>query len=71
VEEEEVSGIYTLGGKAGLEVTLKIAGTEVPMQVDTGATVAVIPTSMYQTYLSHVQLSPSQIRLQTYTVGSR
>ena len=37
------------------------------MEVDTGATVTVIPTGVYRSALSHVQVSLSSVRLQTYS----
>ena len=46
---------------------MNIAGSDVDMEVDTGATVTVIPTGVYPSALSHVQLSPSSVRLQTYS----
>ncbi|XP_062515266.1 uncharacterized protein LOC134190771 [Corticium candelabrum] len=47
---------------------MNIAGSDVDMEVDMGAAVTVIPTGVYQSALSHVQLSPpSSVRLQTYS----
>jgi hypothetical protein len=37
------------------------------MEVDAGATVTVIPTEVYEKASGHVQLSPSSVRLQTYS----
>ena len=53
--------------QGGVNVTMNPAGSDVDMEVDTGATVTVIPTKDYQSALSHVQLSPSTVRLQTYS----
>ena len=36
------------------------------MEVDTGATVTVVPKEVYNRHLSHVKLQPSAVKLQAY-----
>ena len=50
--------------------TLEIAGSETPMEVDTEATVTAIPISVYEQYLSHVQIHASTVTSKTYSGGS-
>ena len=45
---------------------MDVAGRQIELEIDTGATVTVIPTSTYQKYLKHIQLRPSTTRLHAY-----
>lgn len=45
---------------------MEVAGRELEMVVDTGATVTVIPTTVYRSVLSHVPLQSSTVQLQSY-----
>ena len=66
IDQEKV-GVFFAHKQGGVNVTMNTARSDVDMEVDTGATVTVIPTKDYQSALSHVQLSPSAVRLQTYS----
>ena len=46
---------------------MEIAGKQVMMEVDTGASVTVIPTAVYEQQLNRVQMAERQVRLQTYS----
>ena len=61
-----MSLICSLSGKGGVKVTLVVADTELDMEVDTGATVTVIPHEIYTQRLSHVPLKSSKVKLQSY-----
>ena len=61
--------VFAQSVKGGVKITLKVAGSQIPMEVDTGATVTVIPISVYEQYLSHVQLHVSTMTLKTYSGG--
>ena len=67
IDEDEVSLIFSLSDKRGIDVKLHVAGTEIDMEVDTGATVTVIPKAIYEKRLNHVQLRPSRAKLQAYS----
>ena len=67
IDQEEESVLFLLTSKGGVIVTMNITGSDIDMEVDTGATVTVIPTGVYQSSLSHVQLSSSSVHLQTYS----
>lgn len=58
--------ICSLSVKGGVKVTVVVAGAELPMEVDTGATVTVIPQNIYEQKLPHVHLKPSTVKLQSY-----
>ena len=45
---------------------IDVAGRQIELVIDTGATVTVIPTSKYQKYLKHMQLRPSTTRLNAH-----
>ena len=62
--------LFAQSGKGGVKITLEVAGSQIPMEVGTGATVTVIPISVYEQYLSHVQLHASTVSLKTYSGGS-
>ena len=47
-------------------MTIEVAGREVEMEVNTGASVSVVPTQMYNEVLSRVQLKKSTAQLQSY-----
>lgn len=53
--------------KKGYIVTMNVEGQDLPMQVDTGAAVTIVPESVYKAKLSHVKCEPSVIVLKTYT----
>ena len=67
LDQEEVGVLFSLTSKGGVNVTMNVAGSDVDVEVETGATVTVIPTGVFQSALSHVQLSGSAVRLQTYS----
>ena len=52
IDEDEASLIFSLSDKRGIDVKLHVAGTEIDMEVDTGATVTVIPKAIYEKRLS-------------------
>ena len=62
--------VFVQSGKGGVTITLEVAGSQILMEVDTGATVTVIPISVYEQYQSHVQLHASTVSLKTYSNGS-
>ena len=70
IDEDTVSVVFAQSGKGGVKITLEVAGSQIPMKVDTGATMTVIPISAYEQYLSHVQLHASMVSLKTYNGGS-
>ena len=46
--------VFAQSGKGGVKITLEVAGSQIPMEVHGHRTV--IPISVYEQYLSHVQL---------------
>ena len=70
IDEDTVSVVSAQSGKVGVKITLEVADRQIPMEVDTGATVTVIPISVYEQYLSHVQVHASTVTLKTYSGGS-
>ena len=48
-------------------MTIEVAGRNVEMEVDTGASVSVVPTQMYSEVLFHIQLKKSTAQLQSYS----
>ena len=62
--------VFAQSGKGGVKITLEVAGSQILMKVDTGATVTVIPISVYEQYLSHVRLHASTVTLKTCSGGS-
>ena len=68
VEEEEVCSLYGLGSQDALKVNMHmtVAGRELELIVDTGATITVIPRETYEKQLSHVKLQSSNVKLQSY-----
>ena len=67
-EDEEVSLICTLPEKSGSpKVQVEVAGTLLTMDVDTGASMTVIPTHIFSQFLTHVKLHTSKVKLQTYS----
>ncbi len=67
VDAEDVSLICSLSGRGGVKVTITVAGRHVEMEVDTGASVSIVPTQMYNEVLSHVQLKKGTAQLQSYS----
>ena len=68
IEEAVVSTIHTLSDtKGGPKVTLEVAGRDLELDVDTGASVTVLPHHVYSKYLKHVQLQKSKIAVQSYS----
>ena len=68
IEEAEVSTIHTLSDTKGCpKVTLEVAGRDLELDVDTGASVTVLPRHVYSQYLKHVQLQKSKIALRSYS----
>ena len=70
IDEDTVSVVFAQSGKGGVKITLEVGGSQIPMEVDTGATVTVIPISVYEQYLTHVQLHASTVSMKTYSGGS-
>ena len=66
VEEEEVCSLYGLGSQDAIKVNMTVAGRELELIVDTGATITVIPRETYEKQLSHVKLQSSNVKLQSY-----
>ncbi|XP_062502906.1 uncharacterized protein LOC134179903 [Corticium candelabrum] len=67
-EDDEVSMIYTLTDKqSSPKVTVEVAGALVTMDVDTGASMTMIPAYIYKRFLTHVKLQKSRVKLQTYS----
>ena len=68
-EKEAEFTLFTVGPKRNspITVTLHIDGCPLDMEVDTGATVSVIPISMKEKYFQTVVLEASDIILTTYT----
>ena len=67
-EDNEVSIIYTLTDKQNApKVTVEVAGALVTMDVDTGASMTVIPAYIYKRFLTQVKLQKSRVKLQTYS----
>ena len=67
VDAEDVSLICSLSGRGGVKVTIEVAGRNVEMEVDTGASVSVIATQMYNEVLFHVQLKECTAQLQSHS----
>ena len=65
VEEEEVCSLYGLGSQDAIKVNMTVAGRELELIVDTGATITVIPRETYEKQLSHVKLQSSNVKLQS------
>ncbi|XP_039629428.1 uncharacterized protein LOC120541637 [Polypterus senegalus] len=55
------------GEKSHISVKPKIEGTEVEMELDTGAAVSLISIKLYKKLLSHVPLETTDVVLKTYT----
>jgi hypothetical protein len=67
-DDEEVSLNYTLTDKpVSPKVQVEVAGTLLTMDVDTGASLTVIPAHIFRRVLTHVQLQKSNVKLQTYS----
>lgn len=45
--EEEVCSMYALSSKQAIKVIMQVAGRDIEMIVDTGASVSVIPKEIY------------------------
>ena len=58
--------MFAQSGKSEVKITLEVDGSLISMEVDTRATMTVIPISVYKQYLSHVQLHASRETLKTY-----
>ena len=67
IDEDTVSVVFARSGKGGVKIILEVAGSQIPMEVDTGAAVTVILISVYEQYLSYVQLHASTVTLKTYS----
>ena len=50
-----------------LYVNINIEGKMVRMQVDTGSANTLLPESLYEKYWSHIMLSQSQCKLNSYS----
>lgn len=60
--------VYTAQGKEnGIFVNMELSGKLVHMQVDTGASVSLIPESLYREQLKNCPLKPAAIHLSSYT----
>ncbi|XP_062518318.1 uncharacterized protein K02A2.6-like [Corticium candelabrum] len=66
VEEEEVCSLYVLGSQDAIKVNMTVAGRELELIIDTGATITVIPRETYEKQLSHVKVQSSNVKLQSY-----
>jgi len=54
-------------GSKAIIVTLKVEGKEIPMEVDTGASLTVIPKKMFKEKWGHLKLKPASNTLKTYS----
>ena len=54
--DEDVSTFFSLSSKEGVMVKINVVGVDVELQVDTGATITVVPTNIYKSQISHVHL---------------
>ena len=69
-EDEEVSLICTLSDKpVSPKVQVDVAGTLLTMDVDTGASMTVIPTHIFSQFLTHVKLHTSKVNRLVAGVG--
>ena len=57
--------VYLVG--KGIRVSLLLTYVEVPMQLDTGAAVSIMPESTYKSILSKYSLHKSKLILNSYT----
>ena len=48
------------------KVTVEVVGALLTIDVDTGASMTVIPSYIYNQVLTHVKLQKSRVKLQTY-----
>ena len=63
-----MSIIHTVSDtKGGPKVTLEVAGLDLELDVDTGASVTVLPQHVYSQYLKHVQLQKSKTAMRSYS----
>ena len=72
VEQEDNSEVYTMYNLPGatvdpIRVVVQIGDQEVPMEVDTGASLSIISEEMYCSLTKTPALLPTQARLCTYT----
>ncbi|XP_060791211.1 uncharacterized protein K02A2.6-like [Neoarius graeffei] len=54
-------------GKKDIRVNVKLEGTPVAMQLDTGAAVTLVSEMAYKKHLSHLPLKESKVRLSTFS----
>ena len=68
-ENTEEFGVYSVftDDSGSLYVNINIEGKMVRMQVDTGSAKTLLPESLYEKYWSHIMLSQSQCKLNTYS----
>ena len=59
--EEEMSVNGSVSRKDGVKITVNVADVNFQMELDTGATVTVIPSDLYKRQLSDVKLQPAQL----------
>ena len=69
---EEAIGLYVVNQHKGVSpkpivVSINVEGKEIPMEVDTGADVSIIPFSTWRSHFPDIPLQSSAILLKTYT----
>ena len=69
---EEAMGLYMVNQYKGvlpkpIVVSINVEGKEIPMEVDTGAGVSIIPFSTWRSHFPDLPLQSSAIQLKTYT----
>ena len=47
IDEESLSAAYSISDKRGVTAEMDVAGRGIELEIDTGATVTVVPTSTY------------------------
>ena len=68
IEKAEVSIIHMLSDtRSGPKATLEVAGRDLELDVDTGASVTVLLHHVYSQYLKYVQLQKSKTALRSYS----
>lgn len=66
-DEVVLYNVYSCDGRSGhYEISLKVAQKNVRMQIDTGASVSIVPEALYKKYWPSLPLEPSPLKLKTY-----
>ena len=73
VNEMHTLGLFTVSRKSGedaLKVTVEINDRPLEMEIDTGASMSVIPADLYHKNLQHISLEKSAYKFRTYSGDS-